>query len=353
LGGSGDASCDFYSLGAIMTAALAGFPPDTVNLLGSERLARAPAGFHALLEDLRQTDGPREPIGAEEMIRRVRALKEEATRSLGELAVPARADLPLVSRRNYRRLPVDLAVRMAPLAEEARDQVGAAVSRLHDVGENGVFVASARPWPPGSVMELDFTLPGGEAIHTLGVVRWVGLPPQEPGMGVQFIEVAMGQRLSLADYVAGRVSGEVAQALTATPARLTLLEQLPELWGERRPVAELADWLGLADVPGGETPDRVLAAFEEFGLVRVRPASGGPVAEFVLPTSAAFATALARLGGWTDRMLEEAGGLAELRAAAQGADGAPGAAAPPPAAGQAITDRLRSMDAPEPVPAPS
>lgn len=302
LGGRGDARSDYFSLGGMLAAAASGASPGLTSTLEHERLAALPESFRELIRELTENDPADRPHDGPALAERVRAIRNEAMRSTGELAIPARAAMPPVNRRKYHRLPVDLPVAVSLPEVDARREAGAAVSRLRDVGENGVFVAAERPLPPGTVLALDFELPDGTPVRSLGVVRWINRPPAESGMGVQFVEVALGARMSLSDYVAGRLSDDAARQLTATPAHETFLGLLPELWGGGpRPVAEIAEMLG-QDAFGALA---VLADFADFGLVRLRHDGGEPDpdgtrtrAEMMRPTSEAFAHTLARLGGW-------------------------------------------------------
>ncbi len=60
-----------------------------------------------------------------------------------------------------------------------------------DVSAGGLFIATYDVRPIGSVINLNFTLPGGHLISVDGVVRWVReynetAPDITPGMGIQF-----------------------------------------------------------------------------------------------------------------------------------------------------------------------
>lgn len=61
--------------------------------------------------------------------------------------------------------------------------------------DGGLFVATVKRLPPGTSVEVQFTLPGGKKLQARGVVRWTRevndrTPDIFPGVGVQFSELA-------------------------------------------------------------------------------------------------------------------------------------------------------------------
>lgn len=112
-------------------------------------------------------------------------------------------------QRRYRRIPAELSVsvrkRSATPVETA-----AILSKIRDIGENGVFVSTDDPMGIGSIVELNFALQGDAGmIHAFGLVRWVAEPPLTPGMGVQFVEVDGIGVESLREYLRNRGAGAV------------------------------------------------------------------------------------------------------------------------------------------------
>lgn len=61
-----------------------------------------------------------------------------------------------------------------------------------DISEGGLFVATYQLEPIGTVMDLRFELPSGEAVAVRGVVRWLREVMDEgtPGMGLQFQDLS-------------------------------------------------------------------------------------------------------------------------------------------------------------------
>ena len=63
--------------------------------------------------------------------------------------------------------------------------------------------------PIGSIVELEFAVPGKDAgVHAFGLVRWVSEPPLVRGMGVQFVEVDAVGVETLRAYVQNKDGGE-------------------------------------------------------------------------------------------------------------------------------------------------
>jgi uncharacterized protein (TIGR02266 family) len=62
-----------------------------------------------------------------------------------------------------------------------------------DISEGGVFVSTYRPLARGSLVDLEFSLPGAdEPLHARGEVRWHrdATPDLPPGVGISFDELS-------------------------------------------------------------------------------------------------------------------------------------------------------------------
>lgn len=78
-----------------------------------------------------------------------------------------------------------------------------------DISEGGLFVATYDLEPIGTVIEVEFTLPGNHNMKLAGEVRWLRDPIQAedgmfPGMGVRFIDLNPGDRELLQEFCAAR-----------------------------------------------------------------------------------------------------------------------------------------------------
>jgi type IV pilus assembly protein PilZ len=70
---------------------------------------------------------------------------------------------------------------------------------ITDVSAMGIFIRTAMPHPPGTRLNLHFAPPGGTTIDLEGEVVWTnphrpGRPENNPGMGVQFVDLSPAQR---------------------------------------------------------------------------------------------------------------------------------------------------------------
>ena len=120
-------------------------------------------------------------------------------------------------RRQYRRIPAELSVKMRRRSATPVE-TAAILSRIQDIGENGVFVATATPLNVGSIVELHFALVGQEdMIHAFGIVRWQSEPPFASGMGIQFVEVGESGIGRLRAYLRGRTNGGDAAPVSGKP----------------------------------------------------------------------------------------------------------------------------------------
>ena len=66
-----------------------------------------------------------------------------------------------------------------------------------DISEGGVFVSTYRDLAAGSLVELEFALPGSDApVHAKGDVRWHrdGSAEAPPGVGIAFDELSPEHR---------------------------------------------------------------------------------------------------------------------------------------------------------------
>jgi len=104
--------------------------------------------------------------------------------------------------------PSDLADRR----RETRHACSFAVEFMHetfffagltqDVSQGGVFVATYRLVPVGTVLELDLELPDGSRAHVRGEVRWVREPRDgegRPGLGISFLDLDAATHERIAD----------------------------------------------------------------------------------------------------------------------------------------------------------
>jgi uncharacterized protein (TIGR02266 family) len=112
------------------------------------------------------------------------------------------------------RIPIG---RMTPRSPRVRMQ--AVVDLLSDsnffhgfstnISEGGLFIATVELLPPGTEIDLHFSLPGGNKVEAKGVVRWTREvnghnPDVFPGVGVQFTELPSDAATAIREFVSER-----------------------------------------------------------------------------------------------------------------------------------------------------
>jgi len=79
-----------------------------------------------------------------------------------------------------------------------------------DLSDGGIFVATCDVRPPGTEVDLSFTLPGHRSpIQAAGVVRWIReyndrTPEVSPGMGIQLTSMASEDHAAVAKFIRER-----------------------------------------------------------------------------------------------------------------------------------------------------
>lgn len=108
------------------------------------------------------------------------------------------------NRRRQRRIPVDCEV---TFTSESNFYVGF----TENVSEGGLFVASTDLLPPGTEVNLRFTLPGDDApTYVDGVVRWQRWAEDvgdqiAPGLGIEFVGLDPVMRARIEEFVQRRM----------------------------------------------------------------------------------------------------------------------------------------------------
>lgn len=78
-----------------------------------------------------------------------------------------------------------------------------------DISTGGIFLATFNIRPIGSLINVNFTLPGGHFISVDGQVRWIRefnemVPDLSPGMGIQFEKLCSDDKYAIDDFVKQR-----------------------------------------------------------------------------------------------------------------------------------------------------
>ncbi len=73
---------------------------------------------------------------------------------------------------------------------------------VSDLGEGGMFVEMENPPPKGTILDIEFALPGRtERTRVLGIVRWREMAGQHVGAGVRFAPIGDDERQTFARLV--------------------------------------------------------------------------------------------------------------------------------------------------------
>jgi type IV pilus assembly protein PilZ len=64
-----------------------------------------------------------------------------------------------------------------------------------NLSQSGIFIQTDDPLEPGTLVQLQFTLPDAHLIRTRGEVMWVNEDDEvEPGMGIKFMGLSLEDR---------------------------------------------------------------------------------------------------------------------------------------------------------------
>jgi uncharacterized protein (TIGR02266 family) len=78
-----------------------------------------------------------------------------------------------------------------------------------NIGVGGAFIATATPLPVGTPLVVELTVPTSDRKFELtALVRWANDSGDDPGMGVQFVDVDIDVLLDLNDYFASLTGKE-------------------------------------------------------------------------------------------------------------------------------------------------
>ena len=73
---------------------------------------------------------------------------------------------------------------------------------ISDLGESGMFMEMSDPPPKGTILEVEFELPGSTARKkVLGIVRWREKAGPRAGAGVRFAPIGPGERSDIRQII--------------------------------------------------------------------------------------------------------------------------------------------------------
>lgn len=297
-GGAPDPRSDLYGLGAVLYGALTGSPPLEAEGLARCRKGRYPdpppplaqvasqvaPAVSTLVEGLLATLPEERPGSAAEIAVQLESLAEAPPAGSRPAVAPAIRQLGRAERRRYKRFRADMDVNVqeARLEEADRRQQ---IAKLHDVSENGAFIATQDPLEPGTFVDLAFTLEGTNTrVQVLGLVRWQDHTPGQVGMGVQFLEVSTGDRRHLNRMVDRQAATEAVQSLAGSAIHRHILKFLMGHWDEEASLEQMMHGTGASRA----LFERAMKDFEKAGLIE----RDGPVLYCARPRNEAVEDAL-------------------------------------------------------------
>ncbi len=221
--------------------------------------------IHALLAEAPES----RPNSAGEVASQLRLMRKQQMMDVAETARSASSSgvedyLGRPDTRRYRRLSANLDARVTPKTTDAQT-ARIILSKIRDLSESGAFIATSKPLPTGSFVNLEFQLrDGGSRIQVLGLVRWISDDPERPGMGVQFLEVSTGDRADLRQFIGENAGPEMVRNLTRTDKHRLALREVVTNFGRVLPLGVLAHRLGASR----EEMAAIVEDFGRYGLVK-------------------------------------------------------------------------------------
>ena len=109
--------------------------------------------------------------------------------------------MDLIHSRNYPRVRQKL---VASVKERHVDttQVKEIEAAISDLGEGGMFIEMPSPPPKGTILEIEFEIPGRQGLtRVLGLVRWREKAGPRAGVGVRFAPIGRDEHADIRELV--------------------------------------------------------------------------------------------------------------------------------------------------------
>ena len=151
-----------------------------------------------------------------------------------------------------------------------------------DVAPNGLFIRTAKPYPPGTRVRLSFALPRGPLMHLDAAVAWTTrerpaalVDPGQRGMGVRFVHARPADRAALQRFF--HLDRGDARRVVIVENDPVLRASLADAYRTAGLEAREADWSDQADalaashalaVIGADAPGLAAAVFDRAATAR-------------------------------------------------------------------------------------
>jgi hypothetical protein len=141
--------------------------------------------------------------------------------------------MDLLHSRHYPRVRQKLVASIRERHVDATKvkEIEAAIS---DLGEGGMFIEMPNPPPKGTILEIEFEVPGRPGqTRVLGLVRWREKAGPLAGVGVRFAPIGKNEHADIRELVRlgldklRREAGELREALNSAPVDEGAVEDGP------------------------------------------------------------------------------------------------------------------------------
>jgi hypothetical protein len=134
-----------------------------------------------------------------------------------------------IEQRKYRRFKTNLLVGVKAVGNAAVDTPQDL--KATNISLGGIFLSTPYPFPQNTILELTLQLPGtNKTVKWKGIVRWVSTDPQNPGNGIEFIEMGNIDK----DEITKLVSQEAIRELATKCESNKVYKDLLILWNRNK-----------------------------------------------------------------------------------------------------------------------
>lgn len=170
-----------------------------------------------------------------------------------------------MDKRKFKRLAANIQVRIHA-RKTSPETLKEIQSKISNISLGGVFIETQHPFPIGTVIEMEFSLPNSNLkTRAKGIVKWSDPTGKVRGMGIEFLQVSIEEKDRLQDYLVNRIVTEVLIPFISTSLHLEFLEWVKENQNSTFKLEEIASKL-ICDF---EEAKRIVKDFEQKEFVKL------------------------------------------------------------------------------------
>lgn len=268
-----DSRSDIYSLGVSLYSMVIGdvpFDADSVVGVLLKQISAdrpdpcainpsLPPVFGALIMRMMDKFPENRQQNPEELLKELEAVQQILKPAAPPPSLAEVTEVSEENRKNFTPLPASRINRILRV-EATADVLTRMITSIP--GDSGVAIQSDNPFPPNTVVEVRFTVPGKEdEFSGLGLVRWT----DDKTMGVTFIKIQAIPKGGKSGLM--RLSGPMAIGpLTATPIHQRLLRYVYSNIGQTPTLPQVASALGV----GAKMAEDPITTFERASMIKRR-----------------------------------------------------------------------------------